>query len=494
MTEQRLKYILRLDNNMLKAFDRSAIQSKLDSGEFHPQNYIFDINRKEWLRPLDLSEEFQFKIATDGLYFEKPSFIPPPPPTKNYSEDEYQKVTQDLEKIKHELDVKQGVVHALKSTREELKNDFDKISIENLGLREELLNHKDQEQTVREDLIQARTQNDELENQITNLEKQIEDLLLIKDELFELKDELVVKQEELQAQLTGSEFSFSSMKAENEKLQFDMNELMLENEKIKKKMSIYKDYVTTEKKRANDFESNITKLNEGIVKLKSLRQKDQNKILNLENYKKTQANKEVRELNRLIGDSFEIDNSPQWFIEVDGEVKGPFSFHDLKSLQKFNKIDEDTPVKKRSATFWTTVGQDFEMSANLITHSENRDGKEIFRYFVNRSDYRAPFHGPATIQINGYEFSGFCTSLSSGGAFIELPELDREVMQSGEPASIRLCAGTLSQDFEAEVIQRNFSDNQPCGIGLEFKDLDEDQKNIILDYVCSYLENSKKTA
>ena len=50
--------------------------------------------------------------------------------------------------------------------------------------------------------------------------------------------------------------------------------------------------VDNEKKRADTFESNLIKLNEGIIKLKSLRKRDQIAIQNLEDYKKTQTGKE----------------------------------------------------------------------------------------------------------------------------------------------------------------------------------------------------------
>lgn len=487
MTDRKTKYILRLANKMLKTFDGTSVQNLLSVGELDPRDYLFDIDKRAWVRVVDMNGLFNFQIPKDDKKFEMPDFMPPPTPAKSYTEDEYNELLDTLNS-------KLTVIEAIKSTREELRIDFDKLASEKINLHEELLEQKKEEQLVREELISSRTENIDLQSQISNLEKQVSDLLTIKDELLELKVELDRKQQAMELEISEKELSFDSYVLENEKLQNDTNELMLENEKLKKKMEIYKGYVKTEKKRSNDFESNISKLNQGIVKLKSLRKRDQTTIQNLENYKKTQSNKDSRELNRLIGDSFEIDNSAHWFIEMDGEVKGPFSFHDMKSLQKFNKINNETPVKKRSDTFWTSAGQDFELSANIITHSEIKNGNEVFRYFVNRSDYRAPFHGAAVIEIDGQEFTGFCTSLSAGGAFIELPELNEEVMIKGELASIKLLAGTLSQDLVASVIQRNFSLEKPCGIGLQFQGLDEEQEDVIISYVSSYLENSKKTA
>ncbi len=486
-------YILRLPNMMLKTFTGMAVQSLLNTGELDPYDYLFVNSSREWLRPADMEGVFQIPIGSEEKVFEKPSFMPPPSPVSKSSSDDHE-LKQKIEELSRILEQKESVINALKETRGKLEKDFYKIVFEKDEIKTELETQIQVEENIRTELINANIEIEELNEQIQNLEKQVDDLLNIKDELLEIKADLDQKYILLAEELDEKEQSFNSYKADNQALEERLDELEASNQKLLKKQSIYRDYIKNEKRRADTFESNVNKLNEGIIKLKSLRKKDQITIQNLEDYKKTQSTKEARELNQLIGDSFEIDNSAHWYIEMDGEVKGPFSFHDMKSLQKYGKIDNDTPVKKSHDAFWASAGRDFELTANLITHSEVVGGKEVFRYFVSRAEYRAPFHGAAVIQIDGKDYTGFCTSLSSGGAFIELASLEEEMIHKGEIAQLRINAGTLSEDLEATVVLRNFSKEKPCGIGLQFQSLDDEQRNVILSYVSSYLENIKKTA
>ncbi|MFT6070513.1 MAG: hypothetical protein ACJAT2_003195 [Bacteriovoracaceae bacterium] len=494
MDYKQEKYILRLAGKMLKAFDQMAVENLMELGAFHPQDYVFDTESKEWITPSENESLFKLPLFYEKAVFEKPSFNPPIAPAVGASSATVEKLKSEIVGLKQSLEEKTSVINVLKTTRKNLEEDFLKTVDQHLEAKEELKDLKESYESLELELNNEQSEKNRLIEQMENLEGQVEDLLAIKDELFVIKNELDEKQASLIEELNNREESFRQLSEEAESLRYELSSFHEEKERLLKKQEIYKNYVKTEKKRADSFESNVSKLNKGILKLKDLRKKDKIAIQNLENYKKTQSNKEARELSVLIGDSFEIDNSPHWYIETAGEVKGPFSFHDMKSLQKYGKINLDTPVKKKTDAFWNTVGQDYELTANVITHTENINGTEVFRYFVNRSDYRAPFHGAATIEINGQEITGFCTSLSVGGSFLELPKLDLDIMNKGGVATLRINSGTLTQDLVAPVIMRNFSHEKPCGIGLQFQSLDDEQRNIIISYVSSYLENFKKTA
>jgi predicted nuclease with TOPRIM domain len=494
MDYKQEKYILRLAGKMLKAFDQKAVENLMEMGAFHPQDYVFDTEARIWITPSLHESLFKLPLFFEKEAFEKPSFNPPMAPVTAMSKGEVEKLSKEIASLKSSLEEKTSVINVLKTTRKSLEEDFLKGLDKHLQTKEELTELKSSYQNLELDLEKSQSEKESLVEQMENLEGQVEDLLAIKDELFVIKNELNEKQASLVEELQERAEDYRQLQSEVESLRYELSTYNEEKERLLKKQEIYKNYVKTHKKRADSFETNVSKLNQGILKLKDLRKKDKMTISNLENYKTTQSNKEARELNVLIGDSFEIDNSPHWYIETMGEVKGPFSFHDMLSLQKYEKINLDTPVKKKTDVFWNTAGQDFELTANIITHSENINGTEIFRYFVNRSDYRAPFHGSAIIEIDGKEVTGFCTSLSVGGSFIELPKLDLDLMNKGGVATLRINSGTLSQDLVAPVIMRNFSHERPCGIGLQFQSLDDEQRNIIISYVSSYLENSKKTA
>lgn len=494
MDYKQEKYILRLAGKMLKAFDQKAVENLMEMGAFHPQDYVFDTEARVWITPSQHESLFKLPLFFEKAVFEKPSFSPPMAPMAAVSSGEVLKLSKEIVSLKSALEEKTSVINVLKTTRKSLEQDFLKGSDKHLETTLELDDLKESFLALELELQSSQTEKSSLIEQMQNLEGQVEDLLAIKDELFVIKNELDEKQEHLIIELGEREESFRQLQDEVQSLRYELSTHNEEKERLLKKQEIYKNYVKTHKKRADSFETNVSKLNLGINKLKDLRKKDKMTISNLENYKTTQSNKEARELNVLIGDSFEIDNSPHWYIETSGEVKGPFSFHDMLSLQKYDKINLDTPVKKKTDAFWNTAGQDYELTANIITHSENINGVETFRYFVDRSDYRAPFHGAAIIEIDGIEVTGFCTSLSVGGSFIELPKLDLNLMNKGAIATLRINSGTLSQDLVAPVILRNFSHEKPCGIGLQFQSLDDEQRNIIISYVSSYLENFKKTA
>ena len=80
----------------------------------------------------------------------------------------------------------------------------------------------------------------------------------------------------------------------------------------------------------------MAKLSEKISFLKTRSDQDKRKIRKLEKSEYIQHLKE-EELKRLTGDSFEIDNAPMWWIKIDGEESGAYSFEHMRLLLSDNK-------------------------------------------------------------------------------------------------------------------------------------------------------------
>src|SRR5690606_11426172 len=127
------------------------------------------------------------------------------------------------------------------------------------------------------------------------------------------------------------------------------------NKAIKDRLNDASARVDRERKNAMLLKHNMLKLNEGLVLLKRKNDRDRSVIQDLERYKKIHQAKEGQELYRLIGDSFEVDNSPMWWIRIGEEEKGRYSYGGSRAFMQYKKVEMST-VGKKTGGEWQERG------------------------------------------------------------------------------------------------------------------------------------------
>jgi hypothetical protein len=233
-----------------------------------------------------------------------------------------------------------------------------------------------------------------------------------------------------------------------------------------------------EKKKAKKLEEDLTSI------------KEEEKKIELADSSNTQTSASEEELNRLIGDSYEVENDLAWTVQFeDGMKTGPHSYATVYDMKESGEITQDTRVKKAGEGF-KTCKDIFELSTRVFVYGEG----ESRRFFIKRNSVRVPYYELITFEMGGNEIKGYCTSISSGGIFIELTSVKEEDFKINDKGRVLFPKGALENPFNCVAQIKNISLDRPKGIGLMFIDLPEKAGDDILNFVNSYLNQSKRTA
>tara|TARA_R110002072_G_scaffold276051_1_gene437447 strand:+ start:191915 stop:193321 length:1407 start_codon:yes stop_codon:yes gene_type:complete len=466
---------MRLADERIRPQSFEELKTLLEMGVLNPYEFVYSIEYKEWIQPA-FENSFQSLgpfISTDEE-FAKPNFHPPIFfPSKEITIDE-----SEWKEINERIENQELMIAQLQANSSEMEAENYESQIEQLeGIVVEL----------REELSQSRDENDELLIKVKSLEVNQEDTGFQNIEVNQLKEE----NESLKLQLDQFKRKNETAVDENKKLAEKIKELGTRSKEHVTKISKYQKVYQKEKKQNHLLKKNVQKLNKGLEVLKSKEKESQIALKDLEKFKQIQQKKEEEELIRLIGDSYEVSNEPMWYIEMDDEVKGPFKFEDMKAFKKWDKVGFDTNVKKKGDKSFTPYKDNYELTTEVIEKEIVKDGVKSKRYFIKRDNFRAPFYEVGTLEIDGHEFRGHCTSISVGGCFFEIPKLDLSQMKLGAQAVLKLKAGTLSEEIIAPVLIKNISDSRPKGLGMQFQGLANRERAVILKFVDHFLNTNK---
>ncbi|MCO4792813.1 MAG: PilZ domain-containing protein [Bacteriovoracaceae bacterium] len=304
------------------------------------------------------------------------------------------------------------------------------------------------------------SQNSKLKNNLTDIaEKYNAVVRKLKSVDSESSDaeEIRLKFEEEQERTKSMQINLKNLQEELEKLNDDYDDLKQEKE---------------------DSDQESTKAHQLIEELKV--------------YKEAQNEYERKELHRLVGDSFEISNEETWYMKVGDIVTGPHKFSELYYQKEDGEIDRrNTYLKSEESGKWKTMGEYTEFCVPIQEHSYEENGVRLTKYFIKRGSYRAPFYEIVLLEVGEEEYKGYCTSLSSGGIFIELNKIDENVLKQDTLGKVFFKQGALSESFSCEVQIKNIADKRPRGVGLMFVNLGQNDKKIIGDYVAQYMNQSQ---
>ncbi|PIP89979.1 MAG: hypothetical protein COW01_00715 [Bdellovibrionales bacterium CG12_big_fil_rev_8_21_14_0_65_38_15] len=495
MEDSLVKWIARWPGKILKPHDAQELLQLLGAGAINIFDYVFDPHSKAWTRIFeinDIADQFETAIgfrpnanAPEASAFSKPDFYPPTLLIQHAmsSERDFEGMNLNFEAPVYEdnsaeLEFQKTLVVDLQNQNHELNQRITEMQ---------------EDSTASDEIAQLQREIDYLKAEVQNFEDQIQNHSMEKTLLNNRIGELEDGNKQLNQALVAKDLKLEEYLKENEKIVLEFKKLGQNNQAMKDRLAEVANKVDRERKTSATLKQNILKLNEGLVLLKRKGERDKSVIQDLERYKKIHDAKEEQEINRLIGDSFEVDNSVVWWIKHDGEDKGPYSYGDMRAFMKYGKINMSTTSKKTGGE-WMKLEGHFEFKNDVLSKEEFRDGKKIQRFFIKRGDFRAPFYDLAQLEIGANSFKGYCSSLSVGGCFIELSKLDKVRMEKDGKVLVKIKAGTLSEELNIRAVIRNISDKRPRGLGLQFEHITEAQKDVIINFVKQYVASSSKKA
>lgn len=507
-----MKWIARWPGKILKPHDEQELLSLVGSGVLNVYDHVYDAQTKSWIRLVSLPQlQGQFSSvlgfeppleAPETQAFPCPDFHPPTlliqhamspersfaemtvdyaesAPVQNHDDQFLQQMIEQLQEQNNELR-QQVTNNPASAVREELEYEF-KMQLDVL------------KESAAEEVQHLQNELEFLKTEAMSREDEVQGLRRELEEYKGRANEYESANSQLNIQLSQKEEKLEEYLKENEKIVSEFKKLAQNNQAMKDRLNEVANKVEKERRTSATLKQNVLKLNEGLVLLKRKNERDRTVIQDLERYKKIHDAKEEQELNRLIGDSFEVDNSAIWMIRIDEEEKGPYTYGDMRSFLKYNKISMDTSAKKTGGK-WLPLNGHFEFKNDVLRKEEVRDGKKVERFFIKRGDFRAPFYDLAQIDIGAQTFKGYCTSISVGGCFIELSKIDKMRMQRDSKITVKIKAGTLSEEITVQATIRNISDKRPRGLGIEFEELAPGQRDVIIEFVQQYVSSSVKKA
>lgn len=196
----------------------------------------------------------------------------------------------------------------------------------------------------------------------------------------------------------------------------------------------------------------------------------------------------------LIGEVFEVIDNPVWLLKKEGHQHGPYAFSYLYGLYKEGELSNKSLVKKEGDAVFNRISEIYEFNTKVFSRVENVEGKKMERLFVRRTDFRVPFYEVIEMSFGDIKWKGHCTNLSIGGCYIEFGSFPKELTLNAV-VKLQLHSQLLNETIIVQGIVKNVQKDRISAIGCQFLDLSPEQKELISEYVESFLlQNSKGQA
>lgn len=468
-------YAVVLAEKRVTHYEAQDIAYLIELGVIEPHSFIYSYALKSWVQANTIAEIRE--LLTENILAKlpagkqrAPNFLPPPAPLSTF---------YSLEDIIEQSGSRYLEAKKVKEQNEKLQQEIAELKAK----KEELLNEvKDWQDQYCQIKFQTEDHHSEDHHEKTELEELRKSFELLKNESNEDK-----------AKVTTNEARLRDALDENKLLAKAIRKLGLDKKKLIAYTENLEDQLNGALKSREGLKRDLKKREVDLVKLKKRESQARKLIRNLGTEKNTlEAQREV-DLKRLIGESFEVSNEPMWLIKRDGEAKGPYRFSDVLEWLDKGYLEKKTLIRKESEKIFSRLEKVYEFNTKIFTKMDKEGDALVKRFFIKRTDFRAPFYEVAKLEFKGNSFRAHCTSLSVGGCFIELKEFP-QFLELGSVINCEIEADYLSHSIEVQMIVRNVSDGKPLGIGCQFLDLSNDEKDSIEEFVDSYLNSSKKAA
>jgi hypothetical protein len=475
----QIMYAVVLAEKRVTHYEAQDIAYLIELGIIEPHAFIYSYPFKKWVKANSLKEIRmllnEIILARIPTGKEKiPEFIPPPPPMSAYyslretikrSGAMYEESILEKKEVENINLNLQKQVSELSAKKEELLNDVKNWQDQYCAIKFQEKNQQSIDVNYQQEL-------EDLQNSYESLKTvQSEDENLLKTNELHLKEALL----------------------ENKKLAKAIVKLSRDKSKLVTYTSDLETQLNQALKSREGLKKNLKKREVDLVKLKKRENQARKLIRNLGTEKNTfDAQREV-DLNRLIGESFEVSNEPKWFIKRDGQSKGPYRFSDVLEWIDKGYLERKTLIRKQSEKTFTRLEKIYEFNTKIFTKMDKVENTLKKRFFIKRTDFRAPFYEVVKLEYNNHSFKAHCTSLSVGGCFIELKDFP-ENLEKNSVLNCVIQTDYLSQSIEVQMIVKNFSKEKPLGIGCQFLDLNNEEKETIEEFVETYLNSKEKAA
>jgi len=481
-------YAIVRPGHRIEGIGMNRLRWLMEQGELSPFNYVYDYEQLMWIRPSDEPTLATIELLAHWIEspFEKPSFNPPPfAPEINDSVpeaalEEVYTAAENPEVDKWQLEI---------SLLEQENADAMERLIEK---ENRIIDLMEQNKTLRSDEWKLELENKIVQLENSNLAAQQQIEILNKEVLF-YKHKLAEKSKALRSLKIKARNLLKTKEELGEHFEQAINTGLL----VQKELENLQEDITklkTEKPKVVEKIVVVEKKVEVPVQKKKVSKKPPEVKPNFERMQETLNTKSPEELQTLMGEFYEISNTPVWMIQHEGVEKGPFRFEDVRSMIKFNRLDHQSQLKKKGELSWSPMIEYAEFSAPVEEVDVSEKGSITRHFLIKRSEYRAPFYEVAEVQVGHITVKGFCVSLSISGCFIELPRLNDQILAVGTEVEITINATSLNHQIQSQAVIRRLSQKRPKGIGLSFEFLNAESRVIIENFINQLLNKHLENA
>ena len=514
-----------LEGDKLVHYRLMDIVYLIELGVIQPDSYLFCYNLKKWFKAIenkDISKGLSNEAKTRPLSVlcEEPKFMPPPSPVNTY----------------YSLDallVRREKTHS--KAQDLLLTENNNLNKKNQELKGKICLYQKESESFKEKCAQLELEKRKIQNDFE--EKQFHDISILTEKCERLSEELK-KQEsdflEINQKITKDwESEKGALESQNTKLREEqeadrklieslnakvredqdfksqmiesfnqrIEEAIKENKKLSNAVLLLSKEKKKEKENAQSLKTKLRSISNGTSHLKRDLLKKEKDLLMMQR-REAKAKKIIRklqgtvnrnnsqkefDLTRLVGESFLVPDIPQWVVKMEGEVRGPYRFSEVLDWYQKRLIKPDTIIRRGCDDVFTKIENVYEFNTEVFTQFEKDNEKVVKNYYVKRTDFRAPFYERIKIECKGQNLSGECTSLSIGGCYIDFGKRLPELIELNTVFYCVINSQYLNGSIEVQVIVRNISQGSSCGVGCEFLDLEDEERETIESFVDSYL-------
>jgi len=445
----------------------------IELGILHPKGHLYSYDSNKWIIAESL-KEVREQLSIDALNrplmspLVTPTFTPPPSPmTPHFSL--YEVLEKKLNQPSGDENtlLLEKKIETLENSNDFLIRDQDDFERRFKGAKEKYQEQVILNKRLKEKVKALREEKQEIEIRSNSLDNTQNDRFTeLKQTRHRLKDAM----------------------NENKRLASALRRMSEEKKKVNFYVSDLEEQLNGALHGTVSLKQNLKKREGDLLRLKKREAKARKLIENLGKYRQSVEVEKQGEIDRLIGESFEVNNQPMWFIKRDGEEKGPYRFSDVRQWHLDGNLAGKTLIKKSREKTFSRLEKVYEFNTRVFVKTIAEEGKKVDHYYIRRTDFRAPFYEVTHLSFEGESFRGHCTSLSIGGCFVELSKKPENIGLN----SILKCqiqAEYLSHTIEVQMIVKNISEKKPYGLGCQFLDLSIEEKNAIEEFVDSYLDS-----
>ncbi|MCK5073104.1 MAG: PilZ domain-containing protein [Bacteriovoracaceae bacterium] len=199
-----------------------------------------------------------------------------------------------------------------------------------------------------------------------------------------------------------------------------------------------------------------------------------------------------------------------YLICKEGKINGPYPKEGIMAMIQDGSLTIFDYVAVWGSSSWVMIKKipyfernipippDFysessEETSNTIILEKRHGGLELTPEIIRKYP-RAPYSANSTVEIGNKSFAGVCTTLATGGCFIEIRT---DPFKIGDKLFIHINSDMIRIDIKVHGKITSINEDNVRGIGIQFLELDKKIEFEINNFVNKYIamiksRNSKK--